>query len=79
MLVLNVACHDHHTMDVTSHHLDVVPPGTHGTWGDGEEQDNDSGEEVSKRGERFGHPVGKGIWFHVFRVYQVYQLNSLPR
>jgi DNA-directed RNA polymerase II subunit RPB3 len=61
MLVLNVACHDHHTMDVTSHHLDVVPPGTPGTWGDGEEQDHDSGEELSKRGERFGHPVGKGI------------------
>jgi DNA-directed RNA polymerase II subunit RPB3 len=61
MLVLNVACHDHHTMDITSNHLDIVPPGTLGTWGSPEDvQDHDAGEELSKRGERFGHPVGKG-------------------
>ena len=62
MLVLNVACHDHHTMDITSNHLDIVPPGRSGTWGNPEDvQDHDAGEELSKRGERFGQPVGKGV------------------
>lgn len=60
MLLLNVACHDNHTMDITSNHLDIVPPGTHGTWGSPDDaQDHDAGEELSKRGERFGQPVGK--------------------
>ncbi|RDB16969.1 DNA-directed RNA polymerase II subunit RPB3 [Hypsizygus marmoreus] len=58
MLVLNVACHDHHTMDVTSHHLDVIPPGTPGTWADSE-LDSEAGEELTKRGQGFGSPVGK--------------------
>ncbi|KAF5385817.1 hypothetical protein D9615_002570 [Tricholomella constricta] len=56
MLLLDVSCNDSHTMDVTSHHLDLVPPGTGGIWG-GEE--SDPGEELSKRGEGFGRPVGK--------------------
>jgi DNA-directed RNA polymerase II subunit RPB3 len=61
MLLLNVACHDHHTMDITSNHLDIVPPGASDTWGSPEDvQDHEAGEELSKRGERFGRPVGKG-------------------
>jgi DNA-directed RNA polymerase II subunit RPB3 len=63
MLMLNVACHDHHTMDVTSNHLDIVPHGKQGTWGSPDDtQDQDAGEELSKRGERFGQPVGKGVF-----------------
>ncbi|KAF8161101.1 DNA-directed RNA polymerase II, subunit 3 [Crassisporium funariophilum] len=52
LLVMHVACSDDNTMDVTSDHLDVYPfP---------EDLDNpDLGDEVSKRGEFFGHPVGK--------------------
>ncbi|KAG5651770.1 hypothetical protein H0H81_007523 [Sphagnurus paluster] len=57
MLLLDVQCNDHSTMDVTSHHLDVVPPGTPGTWS--QEGDSEAGEELSKRGEGFGRPVGK--------------------
>lgn len=52
MLELKVACHDDQTMEVTSNHLEVVP------FPD-EENSHDPGEELSKRGEWFGHPVGK--------------------
>ncbi|PPQ98640.1 hypothetical protein CVT24_003973 [Panaeolus cyanescens] len=52
MLVLNVACHDDTTMDVTSDHLDVVPLNAEGPL-------PDSGDEIQKRTEHFGHPVGK--------------------
>ena len=44
-------------MDVTSHHLDIVPAGQT-TWPT--ENDSNGGEETSKRGESFGKPVGKG-------------------
>jgi DNA-directed RNA polymerase II subunit RPB3 len=40
-------------MDITSHHLDVVRL----SQDDGE---GEAGEELTKRGENFGHPVGKG-------------------
>jgi len=42
-------------MDITSNHLEFYIPNT-------EEFNNqgDFGEELSKRGENFGHPVGKG-------------------
>ncbi|KDR75886.1 hypothetical protein GALMADRAFT_248631 [Galerina marginata CBS 339.88] len=55
MLVLNVACHDDNTMNITSDHLEVIP------YQAAEEdlQQEDQGEELSKRGEFFGHPVGK--------------------
>jgi DNA-directed RNA polymerase II subunit RPB3 len=53
LLVLHVACNDDTTLDITSNHLEVNPfP----------EDDNtalESGEELTKRGEYFGHPVGK--------------------
>ncbi|KIK01401.1 hypothetical protein K443DRAFT_132298 [Laccaria amethystina LaAM-08-1] len=53
LLVLNVGCHDDTTMEVTSAHLDVIPYPEEGL------ETQDSGEELSKRGEYFGHPVGK--------------------
>ncbi|KAI0035882.1 DNA-directed RNA polymerase [Vararia minispora EC-137] len=53
-LRLNVSCNENRTMEVTSNHLDVVPKHE---W-DGEYYDD--GEEVMKRVENFGHPVGKG-------------------
>ena len=40
-------------MEVTSAHLDVIPYPEEGL------DNQDSGEELSKRGEYFGHPVGK--------------------
>lgn len=53
LLFLHVVCNDDTTMDVTSDHLDVVP------FPEDENAPTDSGEELSKRGEYFGHPVGK--------------------
>ncbi|KAI0305410.1 DNA-directed RNA polymerase [Multifurca ochricompacta] len=52
-LVLNVACNENRTMDITSNHLDVVPRGGYG-W----REEVDDGEEIAKRSENFGHPVG---------------------
>ncbi|KAF7321300.1 Mechanosensitive ion channel protein [Mycena kentingensis (nom. inval.)] len=54
-LKLDVSCHGNNTMDVTSNHLEVTPYQTeYGDMGEGE-----AGDEPSKRGENFGHPVGK--------------------
>ncbi|KAG6900761.1 hypothetical protein C0993_002185 [Termitomyces sp. T159_Od127] len=55
MLCLNVQCNDDSTMDVTSHHLDLVPAGTRDVWAEYSEP----GEEIAKRSENFGKPVGK--------------------
>ena len=44
-------------MDVTSAHLDVVGPRP----GSQNWNEDDGGEEVSKRGGDFGHPLGKGV------------------
>jgi len=54
-LVLNVACHDDNTMNITSDHLEVIPYQA----AEDDLQQEDPGEELSKRGEFFGHPVGK--------------------
>jgi DNA-directed RNA polymerase II subunit RPB3 len=69
MLVLNVACHDDNTMDVTSNHLEVVPFPS-------EDDTIDPGEELSKRGESFGYPVGKSTLF--FPLNQTYIYPSKP-
>ncbi|KAI0000575.1 DNA-directed RNA polymerase [Russula vinacea] len=53
-LILNVACHESRTMDITSNHLDVVVRGGYG-W----REEVDDGEEIARRSETFGHPVGK--------------------
>lgn len=52
-LQLNVSCSDNRTMDVTSNHLEVMPidPYVH--------DDGQPGEELSRRIETFGQPVGK--------------------
>lgn len=50
-LRLDVSCNDNRTMDVTSNHLEVIPP----TYTDGD----NPGDELTKRGEDFGQPVGK--------------------
>lgn len=52
-LRLDVSCNDNRTMDVTSNHLEVIPP----TYTDGETP----GDELTKRGEDFGQPVGKSM------------------
>ena len=57
-LVLNVACNENRTMDVTSHHLDVVARGGYG-W----REEVDDGEEIARRSETFGHPVGKSALY----------------
>ncbi|KAG9103761.1 45 kDa subunit of RNA polymerase II [Ceratobasidium sp. 370] len=44
-------------IDITSNNLDVVPPST-GQFGD--ESEGEAGEELSKRPDNFGQPVGKG-------------------
>ncbi|KAJ6625627.1 DNA-directed RNA polymerase [Mycena sp. CBHHK59/15] len=56
-LVLNVACHGNQTMDITSNHLEVTSQRAVGGWGDMTE--GEAGDEPTKRGENFGHPVGK--------------------
>lgn len=53
-LLLSVACNENRTMEVTSDHLDVVARGGY-TW----REEVDDGEEITRRSENFGHPVGK--------------------
>jgi hypothetical protein len=48
-------------MEVTSNHLDVVARGGYG-W----REEVDDGEEIARRSENFGHPVGKSAPFHTF-------------
>ncbi|KAH9940502.1 RBP11-like subunits of RNA polymerase [Epithele typhae] len=58
-LVLHVSCNEKgYTMEVTSDMLEVVPT-TRPGGGFGFDAD-DGGEEMAKRVENFGHPVGKG-------------------
>lgn len=51
-LLLHVLCSDDNTMDVTSNHLEVVPFLV-------VDQLSEPGEEMTKRVDTFGHPVGK--------------------
>jgi DNA-directed RNA polymerase II subunit RPB3 len=44
-------------MDITSNHLDVVARGGFG-W----REEVDDGEEIARRSENFGHPVGKSAF-----------------
>ncbi len=55
-------------MEITSNHLDVVARGGFG-W----REEVDDGEEIARRSENFGHPVGKSASFilndsHLHRV-----------
>jgi len=51
--MLHVVCNDNRTMDVTSNHLDII------LEPDKNPENITEGEELSKRGEGFGLPVGK--------------------
>lgn len=44
--------------------LDVIPHGGEYGWTDEGEGDAEveGGEELTKRGEKFGHPVGQGVF-----------------
>ena len=52
-LVLRISCNDGQTLHVTSDHLEVVAQSAY-------EDEGDVGDELSKRSEEFGQPVGKG-------------------
>ncbi|KAL4078443.1 DNA-directed RNA polymerase [Scleroderma yunnanense] len=54
-LRLDVACNDNRTMEVTSNHLEVVEF----TPDPGSTDSVQEGDEIAKRGEGFGNPVGK--------------------
>jgi DNA-directed RNA polymerase II subunit RPB3 len=45
-------------MEITSNHLDVVARGGY-RW----REEVDDGEEIARRSENFGHPVGKSASF----------------
>ncbi|KAJ7803641.1 DNA-directed RNA polymerase II, subunit 3, partial [Mycena leptocephala] len=55
-LKLDVACHNNTTMDITSNHLEVTSYQSNDFEQVGE---GEAGDEPAKRGEYFGHPVGK--------------------
>ncbi|EJD53687.1 insert subdomain of RNA polymerase alpha subunit [Auricularia subglabra TFB-10046 SS5] len=56
-LELKVSCNtDNRTLDVTSNHLEVVPMDSYDNFDMGGPA---TGEELSRRVENFGHPVGK--------------------
>ena len=57
-LVLRISCNDNQTLHVTSDHLEVVPQSSY-------EDEGDVGDELSKRSEEFGQPVGKGTLCYV--------------
>lgn len=56
--MLRISCNDSETLHVTSDHLEVVAQTTY-------EDEGDVGDELSKRSEEFGQPVGKGTLFYV--------------
>lgn len=45
------------SLDVTSAHLEVIPPGAM------YDEFTEEGDELTKRVERFGFPLGKGVYF----------------
>jgi DNA-directed RNA polymerase II subunit RPB3 len=57
-LKLDVACHNNTTMDITSNHLEVTSYQSNDFEQVGE---GEAGDEPAKRGEYFGHPVGKSM------------------
>lgn len=54
--MLDVTCGEDGNLDVTSNHLDVIPV-NYALLNDGE-----GGEEINKRPEKFGCPVGQGSY-----------------
>lgn len=62
-LRLDVVCNDNRTMEVTSNHLEVVEF----TSNAGPSEIITDGEELTKRGEVFGYPVGKSALLCLFQ------------
>jgi hypothetical protein len=54
-------------MDVNSNHLDVVARGGFG-W----REEVDDGEEIARRSENFGHPVGKSAFVSAFSPFPTF-------
>jgi DNA-directed RNA polymerase II subunit RPB3 len=73
MLNLHVSCNDDNTMNVTSNHLDIMP------FPEDQEQQTDPGEELSKRGEYFGHPVGKSEPTVLVRLLLISSAHNYPK
>ena len=69
LLVMHVACNDDTTMNVTSNHLEVNP------FPDDPTTAHEPGEELTKRGEYFGHPVGKRTSFFLLFTFVVCVFN----
>ena len=63
LLVLHVACNDDTTLNVTSNHLEYNP------FPEDENTVSEPGEELTKRGEYFGHPVGKRASFFPLFIF----------
>jgi DNA-directed RNA polymerase II subunit RPB3 len=59
-------------MNVTSNHLEVQP------FPEDQDVQADPGEELSKRGEYFGHPVGKSESTPSSHIWPLHPLHSLP-
>ena len=53
-------------MFITSNMLEVVPTGRPGQYGSYD--NDDGGEELAKRVENFGHPIGKGMYSSMILV-----------
>ena len=63
VLALDVRCDESGTMDVTSDQLIVIQPEGNYHFASGPaygEPSSDIGDELSKRGDKFGFPVGQG-------------------
>lgn len=74
-LLLNVSCTEGSgNLDVTSEHLDVVPADYARMI-----ETVDVGEEIAKRPEKFGHPVGQGWPCHSFHVENLLTYSLHPR
>lgn len=56
--MLRISCDDNQTLHVTSDHLEVVAQTAY-------EDEGEAGDELSKRSEEFGQPVGKGTLRYV--------------
>jgi DNA-directed RNA polymerase II subunit RPB3 len=58
--VLRISCNDSQTLHVTNDHLELVPQISY-------DDEGEAGDELSKRSEGFGRPVGKGAPFYLDR------------
>ena len=66
--MLRISCNDNETLHVTSDHLEVVASMTY-------DDEGEAGDELSKRSEEFGHPVGKGTLYLRGPTVEGYELK----